>query len=223
MHVDRLIEWWDQEASSFGSSRVIELDTAATPEGTMDKAATLAMGIVADRSDDELAIDARSDTTAFGVLYERHRLAVFRYLRTRTRTAEDASELTAVTFERAFAAMPRYRVKGGGVLAWLLRIARNAAIDASRRPSTAGIDEGTADLAAPGLPEDVALANERRQSLSAAVDALPDFQREAVALRYAAGLTAREIGVVLGKSESATQKLLSRALATIRESFDVER
>ena len=50
-----------------------------------------------------------------------------------------------------------------------------------------------------------------------AVNRLPDVQREALALRYAAGLTAREIGAVIGKSEQATQKLLSRALATLRE------
>ena len=37
------------------------------------------------------------------------------------------------------------------------------------------------------------------------------------------GLTAREIGAVIGKSEEATQKVLSRALAAIREAHDVER
>jgi RNA polymerase sigma-70 factor (ECF subfamily) len=82
--------------------------------------------------DEELAVAARSHTAAFGVLYERHRFAVFRYLRTRTPSEDDAAELTAVAFERALAAVPKYRPRGGGVLAWLLRIARNAAIDAGR-------------------------------------------------------------------------------------------
>ena len=71
---------------------------------------------------------------------ERHRLAVFRYLRTRTRSEDDAVELTAVAFERAITAMPRYRPTGGGILAWLLRIARNAAIDAGRRASAVPLD-----------------------------------------------------------------------------------
>ena len=56
----------------------------------------------------------------------------------------------------------------------------------------------------------------------AAINRLPQIQREAIVLRYAARLTAREIGDVLGKSDQATQKLLSRALATIRESYRVD-
>jgi DNA-directed RNA polymerase specialized sigma24 family protein len=83
--------------------------------------------------DEELALAARSDPAAFGLLYDRHRLAVFRYLRTRTNSEDDAAELTAVVFARALMAMPRYRPAAGGFLAWLLRIARNAAIDAGRR------------------------------------------------------------------------------------------
>jgi RNA polymerase sigma-70 factor, ECF subfamily len=167
--------------------------------------------------DDELALAARADSAAFGILYERHRLAVFRYLRTRTRTEDDAAELTAVAFERALAGMHRYRPRGGGVVAWLLRIARNAAIDAGRRKHAVPFDTDLTDVAGAADPEASAIERERLASVAAAVDRLPDVQREALALRYAAGLTAREIGDVLGKSEQATQKLISRALATLRE------
>ena len=167
--------------------------------------------------DDELALAARVDPDAFGILYERHRLAVFRYLRTRTRTEDDAAELTAVAFERALVAIPRYRPLGGGVLAWLLRIARNAAIDAGRRRQAVPLDTERPDIAGPGDPERRAIERERRARIAAAIDRLPDVQREAISLRYAAGLTAREIGDVVGKSEQATQKLISRALATLRE------
>ena len=57
--------------------------------------------------DEELAVAARTDATAFGLLYERHRLAVYRYLRTRTASAEDAADLTGLTVERALVAKPR--------------------------------------------------------------------------------------------------------------------
>ena len=167
--------------------------------------------------DDELALAARTDAAAFGVLYERHRLAVFRYLRIRTRTEDEAAELTAVAFERALAAMPRYRPTGGGVLAWLLRIARNAAIDAGRRSQAVPFVSDLADPTRAASPEASAIERERLATVAAAVDRLPEIQREALALRYAAGLTAREIGAALGKTEHATQKLISRALATLRE------
>ena len=41
--------------------------------------------------DEELALAARSDPAAFGILYGRHRLAVFRYLRTRTSSEDQAA------------------------------------------------------------------------------------------------------------------------------------
>jgi len=178
--------------------------------------------VPAGERDEELALAARSDPAAFGLLYARHRLAVFRYLRTRTSSADDAAELTAVAFERALTAMPRYRPTGGGILAWLLRIARNAAIDAGRRASAVPLIADVPDERQAIAPEETVLASEARTTLAAAVNRLPEIQREAIVLRYAAGLSAREIGDVLGKSDQATQKLLSRAIATIRESYRVD-
>jgi RNA polymerase sigma-70 factor (ECF subfamily) len=169
--------------------------------------------------DEELARAARTDPDAFGILYDRHWLAVYRYLRTRTPTDDDAAELAAATFERALAAMPRYRPAGGGILAWLITIARNAAIDAGRRARPGPLDRDVTDDRAGMTPEDGVLTRERRATLAAAIAALPPDQREAISLRYAARLTAREIGAVLGKREQATQKLIERALATIREQY----
>lgn len=174
--------------------------------------------------DEELALAARSDPAAFGILYERHRLAVFRYLCTRTANEDDAADLTAVAFEKALVAMPRYQPAGGGFLAWVLRIARNAAIDAGRRATTVPLqDEAPPDLGSTNAPEAHLLAAESRAALADAVTRLPEVQREAIVLRYGARLTAREIAAVIGKSEAASQKLLTRAIATIRETYRVER
>jgi RNA polymerase sigma-70 factor, ECF subfamily len=169
-------------------------------------------------SDDQLAQAARSDPDAFGQLYVRHRLAVYRYSRSRTPTEEDAIELTAVTFERAFGAIGRYRPAGGGFVAWLLRITRNAAIDRGRRTRrVVELDVDLEDGHPDHGPEVVALSRERRLAIARALATLPDQQRDAIVLRFGSGLTARQIGDVLGKREAATQKLLSRALVTLRE------
>ena len=191
----------------------------------MDDAATLATerDAPAGERDEELARAAKSDRDAFGLLYARHRLAVFRYLRTRTSSEDQAAELTAVAFERALIAMPRYRPTGGGFLAWLLRIARNAAIDAGRRASAVPLDADLPDERRANSPESAIVANETRATLVAAINRLPEIQREAIVLRFAARLTAREIGALLGKTDQATQKLISRALETIRETYRVDR
>jgi RNA polymerase sigma-70 factor (ECF subfamily) len=115
-----------------------------------------------------------------------------------------------VTFERALRSIDRFRPRGGGMAAWLLRIARNAAIDegrrAARRPVVA-------------VDPEAATASDDAADLRLLVAALPDRQREAIELRYAAGLTAREIGTVLSISEGAAQKHLERALQALREAY----
>lgn len=165
-----------------------------------------------------MAHAARLDPTAFAAIYERHRAPVYRYLRSRTTSDDEAGDLCATTFERALAAIDRFRPSGGGMLAWLLRIARNAHLDALRRRErgTSSVDSviESADRSHAG-PEDAAV-------LRSLIDDLPVTQRDAIQLRFAAGLTAREIGVVLGLSERAAQKQVERALSALKEAYHVD-
>jgi RNA polymerase sigma-70 factor, ECF subfamily len=172
--------------------------------------------------DERLALGARSSPTAFATLYGRHRESVFRYLRARCTNDEDALDLTAVTFERALVAIQKYRPLGAGFSAWLLRIARNAAIDHSRRqrarPAPAALESAEGQPAADD-PEAAAIASDEHRRIRELVRALPEPQRDALALRYSVGLTAREIGAVIGKSEEATQKLITRTLNDLKEAY----
>lgn len=169
--------------------------------------------------DEHIALRATTDADAFGDLYRRHREAVFRYLRARCRDDDLAIELTAVTFEKALRSIHGYRTKGGGVLAWLLRIGRNAAADHERRqrPIVPQGRTNTDPASQEPSPEEVAIRADECRRIRLFVADLPEVQRDALALRFGAGLTARQIGTVIGKSEEATQKLISRALARLRE------
>ena len=169
---------------------------------------------------------ASTDTrSGFVLLYEECRLPVYRYLRSRTRSDDEAADLTAATFERALRSFASYDARQPA-LPWVLRIARNVAIDAARRhrPVSSLDDRSGADGPPDSdSPEAQYLHAERDAELRALVFALPDVARDAVALRYGAGLSAREIGGVIGKSESATQKLIQRALVALREAHDAKR
>jgi RNA polymerase sigma-70 factor, ECF subfamily len=178
--------------------------------------------VAATVADEDLARAARDDPAAFADLYVRHRELVFRYLRARSRTDDDAIELTAVTFERALGSIGRYRPIDGGLLAWLVRIARNALIDDEGRrrarpfpiPFLASHEPTDART-----PESVAVAADGRRELTELLSTLPRPQGDAIAMRFGAGLTAKQIGAVIGKSEDATQKLISRGLARLQEVY----
>ena len=173
----------------------------------------------ATQPDDELALGARTDSAAFEALYLRHRTAVYRYLAARTIDGDDAADLTALTFERAFVALGSYRTGEAGFRAWLLRIARNAAIDHGRRRRAVPVLEPRASFTEG--PEAQLEADEAALELRRRVAALQADQRDAIVLRFAGGLSAREIGVAMGKSEAASQKLVSRGLAALKEVYGV--
>lgn len=172
-----------------------------------------------------VAPEASMHQQGFAALYEECRLPVFRYLRSRTRSDDEAADLAATAFERAFRSFGRFQ-GNEPPLPWLLRIARNVAIDAARRRRpllSLQLIETRDQPLDPSSPEEDALRSERDDELRRLVLALPEPQRDAIALRYAAGLSAREIGAVIGRSEEATQKLLERTLAALREARDGKR
>lgn len=167
-----------------------------------------------DAGDEHVLVRAAlADPRMFGVIYERHWLSVYRYCRALGSDEEEALDLTATTFEHALVSLARFRGDGGGLRAWLLRIARNARIDAHRRAARqTGLDAAAYVASADGPVDTDA-------ELRLLVAQLPDSTREAIGLRYAAGLTAAEIGRVMGKRPEAVQKLISRGLATLREAY----
>jgi RNA polymerase sigma-70 factor (ECF subfamily) len=175
---------------------------------------------------DAMAREALRDRAAFAAIYARYRDPVYRYLRSRCRTDEDAGDLAGLTFERALDRLATYRGEGAGLAAWLFRIARNLAADHARRDRsmhTVELPVGRADLVTAVTPESEALRRESTNELVARMAELTDVARECLVLRYAGDLTVREIAAVISKSEAATQKQLTRALAHLKKAYRDER
>lgn len=170
--------------------------------------------------DDALVAAALDQREAFGELYDRYMPRVYRYLVTRSATQEEAADLTQHVFLKALDALPKYRRGRAPFAAWLFRIARNAATDAHRRrrPSVSlyGMPAAAPDVNGNG-PEAAALKNEQLQQLRTLVATLDPGKRELLALRFAGGLSAREIAPLVGKREEAVKKQLTRILATLKE------
>lgn len=172
--------------------------------------------------DATLVRTARCDSIAFGKLYEQYRDRVYTYLRSRSRNAEDAVDLTQQVFLHALDALPRYRGKDATFAPWLFRIARNAAIDFHRRQRitvTWDLVPETLQPVASDDPERAVLHHEALARLRTRVAALEPDARELLALRFGARLTIAETAAVVGKSEAAVKKRLFRIIQMLREDY----
>jgi RNA polymerase sigma-70 factor (ECF subfamily) len=167
---------------------------------------------------------AAGDQGAFTRLYNRHVPAVYRYLRARVATQEDAADLTQQVFLRAYRRLPEYRPSPSGFGAWLFRIARNAAIDASRRNRQAipldAVPEWLVPHAAGAGPEGAAVSAEAVACVRSVIARLGRQKQELLALRFAAGLSSRQIAAVVGKNEPAVKKQLWRLVQQLREELE---
>lgn len=176
-----------------------------------------------DHDDVALARAARDDIAAFGALYQRYHGRVYRYLRTHVRCDEDAEDLLQQVFLRAFDALPRYHPRKGTFTSWLFRIARNAAIDFQRRHHDTLTWDAMPEALHPRSDDDLDARMAHQESLGRLrhlLATLPADKREILALRFSGELTLPEIGAVIGKSEEATRKQLTRTLQMLEERYD---
>ena len=174
-------------------------------------------GLADSASVDELARAAtEGDVEAVGRLYDALVGPIYRYVAVRIRRREDAEDVTHLVFERIVAGLPRYRHDGKPFAAWAFRIARNAVIDHQRRLRP------TEPLGAIAEPSDgveiesISLREEEIRELRAAIRHLTPDQREALALRYAAGLSAEEAAQVMGRQAGTIRGLTFRAIEALR-------
>lgn len=176
-----------------------------------------------DPSVDELALAASAgDTDAVGRLYDALVGPMHRYVAIRVRRREDAEDLTQLVFERIVAALPRYRHNGRPFAAWAFRIARNAIIDHQRRHRPT---EPLGSIAEPmdGVGLDaLSVRGEEVRELRAAIRRLTADQQEALALRYAGGLSAEEAAQVMGRRAGTIRGLTFRAIETLRRHLGAE-
>lgn len=170
---------------------------------------------------DELARAATAgEVEAVGRLYDELVGPIYRYIAVRVRSREDAEDLTQLVFERVVAGLPRYRHTGRPFAAWAFRIARNAVIDHLRRERPTEPLELTAERPGDLLPEHISLRGEEIRELRQAVRELTADQQEALVLRYAAGLSAEEAAIVMGRRAGTVRGLTFRAIASLRRRLE---
>ncbi|HEY7035343.1 MAG TPA: sigma-70 family RNA polymerase sigma factor [Thermomicrobiales bacterium] len=172
-----------------------------------------------DVDDVELAARAVLDRAVFGVLYDRHAPAIFRYCYRRLGERAAAEDATSGTFVRAMEALPTFR--GGSFRSWLFAIAHSVVVNGTRRRTESTLED-TFDVVDPAAtPEETAIAADERRQIVALLASLPEDQRRVIELRLA-GLSGNEIAASIGKSVAAVKMLQHRAMQRFRRTLAVQ-
>ena len=146
---------------------------------------------------------ARSETLTPEVLLKRHARAVLAVCLAGARNVHDAEDVMQEVFVKALSRLNTLK-DPDRARAWLLSIARRACVDRYRRGASA--TSLPADHPAPA--DD---ADPRIDPLHAAISRLPDDYRETISLYYLDGRNCANVAGVMGISEAAVRKRLSRA------------
>src|SRR5829696_1840928 len=156
------------------------------------------------------------DRDAFGKLYLRYFDSIYGYLRTALRDPHEAEDAAQDVFMQALRAIERYELRGQPPRRWLFRIARNQAIDRTRRRRSVPEDPATLELRLAADPHDAFDDVLSDAALIAHIERLAAAQREVLFLKYAAGFDATEIAVMTKRSPAAVRQLHHRAIAELR-------
>ncbi|MFT6169535.1 MAG: RNA polymerase sigma-70 factor (ECF subfamily) [Celeribacter sp.] len=177
-----------------------------------------------DTSDDALLIAfGNGDRLAARVLTERHAPRVIGYAARLLKDRAEAEDVAQDAMMRLWKIAPEWRTGEAKVTTWLYRVVTNLCTDRLRKKRGTGLDE----IAEPedGKPSQdaVLMQKQRVAALDAALDTLPERQKEAVVLRHIEGLSNPEIAQVLEIGVEAVESLTARGKRALAKAMADQR
>lgn len=162
--------------------------------------------------------------TRLSDLYEEYYDKIARYVYVHISNKEEAEDIAGEVFLKALQSLKSYREQGVPMQGWLFRIAHNLTVDYLRKMNkrrTVPIDSVV--LQGNDNPANTAEKNIEFERVTKAMKKLTTEQREVINLRFFGGLTSKEVGGVLGKSDGAVREMQRAAIEKLRGIMGVER
>lgn len=179
----------------------------------------LDLGNLPGTSDSKLVQEAvahakAGDPEGLHFLYLRYGTDVTRYVNSVVHDLHEAEDITQNVFAKLITTIVKYEQREVPFTAWILRVARNAALDHMRaRRAIPTEDVRVADNGQGQISVD------RSRALREALKTLPEDQREVLVLRHIVGMSPVEIAAKLDKSESSVHGLHHRGRRTLKQSL----
>ncbi len=155
------------------------------------------------------------DNQALSYLYLRYKNSIYGYVLSIVRDEYEAEDVTQQVFLRLMSVIGRYEPRKVPFTAWIIRVARNAAVDHVRQRRAVPAEE----VFDPHFFNNDTDPS-RRWGLEHALGTLSQDQRDVVMLRHLVGLTPGEIGTLMGRTEASVNGLHHRARRRLRHELE---
>ena len=170
-----------------------------------------------------VALVARRDERALGVLYDRYSRLAFSLAVRIVGDRALAEEITADSFVNVWRASASYSEERGRFVSWLMSVVRHRAIDELRRlnvrpeGNAVELNEALQTTAQPDGLDDMVDVRRRREVVRSVLANLPAAQRQALELAYFGGLTQQEIAEKTGTPLGTIKTRMRLGLLKMRE------
>lgn len=155
---------------------------------------------------------------AVAALYDRHSRLLFGLVLRIVRDRAEAEEVLQEVFWAVWSKAHSYNPALGVPAAWLVRLARNRAIDRVRNNHVRErTHEATAATLAPDSPEQAAVRGQRQAGVVSALGRLPDEQRVLIEQAYYFGWTQSELAARFGLPLGTVKTRIRTGLIALRE------
>jgi RNA polymerase sigma-70 factor, ECF subfamily len=203
-------------ATAPGGNQLIRQPFAATREtiGFSSRTALDETPEALDRTRLAVARAKEGDQDAVRYLYVSYSHNIYGYVRSIVRDDHEAEDITQHVFAKLITSIVKYDDRGVPFFAWLLRLARNVAIDHLRANRLTPTEEVLDPDKSSGIDLDHA------ETVRSALATLPQEQREVVILRHVIGLTPGEIADRLGRSEGSIHGLHHRGRRALQRELE---
>jgi RNA polymerase sigma-70 factor (ECF subfamily) len=158
----------------------------------------------------------QGDREALRFLYVHYADHVYGYVSSIVRDEYEAEDVTQHVFAKLMTVLPKYEPRQVPFSAWILRVARNVAVDHLRQRRPVPCEE-VRELEV--REEDDETTRHRSLGLRDALASLPEDQRQVVVMRHLIGLTPGEIAGRLGRTEPSIHGLHHRGRGALRSAL----